>query len=503
MSFPLYLTAELRVLEATAQAGLAPGALMDLAGASIAARALEKASDRGGSLLILAGPGNNGGDALTAATLLRQRGVSVRVALLDAASVYHGDAARAWQHYLESGGEAVQTLEFAGASIVIDGLFGIGLNKPVAEHAAHWIARVNEWQQKTRRPVLAIDIPSGLAADTGAILGASIRATHTVSFLGAKPGLYTNDGPDCSGEITIDLLGTKPLGHVGFLTGPADFAAALKARARNSNKGQFGNLGIFAGSRGMVGAALLCSRMALYGGAGRVYVAPPGHDPGFVDWLHPELMVRSDFAGLKLAAGVAGPGLGEPLPDPATLDSLIEDPIPLVLDADALNAVAKNTSLRASVRARGAATVLTPHPLEAARLLGSDVANVQRDRIAAALRLAREFQAHVVLKGAGTVVASPEQSWAINPTGNPGLAAPGTGDVLAGLLGALLAQGWGAWHAALGAVYLHGAAADQLVAGGRGPVGLSASELIETIRAQLNTHIAAHEAQVPQDARGG
>jgi hydroxyethylthiazole kinase-like uncharacterized protein yjeF len=236
----------------------------------------------------------------------------------------------------------------------------------------------------------------------------------------------------------------------------------------------------------MVGAALMASRMALHAGAGRVYVrllAPDG--PGY-DVLQPELMLRTTLDGVDATAVAIGPGLGERDEALALLAQWLSAASALCIDADGLNAIAKHADLIAALRARTSPAVLTPHPLEAARLLGSDVHAVQRDRIAAATTIARDCNAVVVLKGAGTIVAEPGGAWVVNATGNPALGTGGTGDVLCGLVAALLAQKLPPAEAARAAVWLHGRAADDLVAAGVGPVGLVATELIPAIRAALN-----------------
>lgn len=486
MSLSLYRLTELRALEENAQKGLAPGALMLRAGEAAADQALRHRADASGPIIALAGPGNNGGDALTAATRLHQRGVKVQVALLEPAEHYRGDAARAWHNWQQLGGVTLPVFEPSDASIVIDGLFGIGLNKPVPAQAADWITRLNQWQVRTRRPVLALDIPSGIEADTGRVLGRAVHATHTLSFLGGKAGLYTGDGPDYCGRVTVQTLGASQSGASGFLAAPEDFSSALRARARNSNKGSFGSLGVLAGAQGMVGAGFLCARMGVLAGAGRVYLDLPGDDAPVVDLVHPELMMRKNFDGLRLSAAVAGPGLGETDTARPVLDALLQGEMPLVLDADALNAMARDGVLYQAVRARASAKITTPHPLEAGRLLKLDVAAIQADRVGAAQSLAESLQAIVVLKGAGTVLAAPGGRWAINPTGNPALATGGTGDILSGLLGALLAQGWAPWEAALGGVWMHGRAADALVERGIGPIGVTSQELTEAIRQQIN-----------------
>jgi hydroxyethylthiazole kinase-like uncharacterized protein yjeF len=271
----------------------------------------------------------------------------------------------------------------------------------------------------------------------------------------------------------------------GSLLDVGMFAAHLQPRRAHSHKGSYGSLGVVGGAAGMTGAALLAARAGLHLGAGRTFVGLL--ERMAVDPMQPELMLRApDDAIAQATALVVGPGLGESSPALAILRQAMAAPVPLLLDADALNLIAAHPVLAAHVARREAATLLTPHPAEAARLLAIDTAQVQAHRIAAAQALAKKFQAYVALKGNGTVLAHPDGRWVINTTGNPGLASGGTGDVLAGMAGALLAQGWPGWEALCAAVHLHGAAADLCVAAGSGPIGLTAGELIPRARTLLN-----------------
>lgn len=508
---PLLTVAEVREVERTAQAGLAAGALMERAAAAAARRALQLSAEHGGPIWLLAGPGNNGGDALVTACLLRAAGANTRVALLADATLYQGDAAQAWQRW---GGPATHGLDGTDgldrASLIIDGLFGIGLNRPLSDKAQSWIERINRCRAQGI-PVLALDVPSGLDADSGSIQQhphSVVRASFTLTFLADKPGLHTRAGVDHAGVIEVDTLGVNLHGsYCGGLNDPEEFMGGAattpttRARPRDSHKGSFGSVGIVGGNDGMVGAALLAGRSALMSGAGRVYLrllseAAPVYDP-----LHAELMLRKQFDKLALDVGLIGPGLGLDRKASAALSAVLDSnaeqtPHQLVVDADALTLLGKSAVLRKHLLARnheeGRVCILTPHPGEAASLLagtpmaGNHNATVQDARITTALHLAQAYHAIVVLKGAGTVVARPDGLWRINSTGNPGLASGGTGDVLAGLISALLAQHWPAWHTALAAVWLHGAAADQCVAQGQGPIGLTASELLLPIRSLLN-----------------
>lgn len=483
MTRPLFRRADLRVLEQQHAAATPP--LMERAGAAAAQFARTLLPDAKAAVLICAGPGNNGGDAFVMARLLRLTGHPVAVVFRGAAERLPADARAAHARWLATGGRVHAEAPAGEYALVVDGLFGIGLARPIGNDYASLIARINAFAG----PVLALDIPSGLDADTGRCLGATVCATHTLSFIAGKPGLYTLDGPDQCGVVEINDLGLEIAASQGALLDRTAFAAWLQPRRRNSHKGSYGSLGILGGAPGMAGAALLAGRAGLQLGAGRVYVGML--ERLAVDPLQAELMLRSaDETLAQASALVVGPGLGQSEAALAVLRQALDAPLPLLLDADALNLLAAHPVLAAHCTRRSAPTLLTPHPTEAARLLGEDTAAVQADRIAAAQALAARYRATVALKGCGTVIATPDAQWWLNPNGNPGLASGGTGDVLAGMAGALLAQGWPAREALLAAVHLHGAAADELVAAGCGPIGLTAGELIAPVRALLNRWIA-------------
>ncbi|HYD97353.1 MAG TPA: NAD(P)H-hydrate dehydratase [Noviherbaspirillum sp.] len=491
----LYTVSEIREIERESLASLPPGTLMQRAGKATARAALGllHASPADARVLVLAGPGNNGGDALEAAASLAENGVDVTVLLCADSGRLPADACRALQRarsgnvrFADASTESVQS----GAwTLAIDGLFGIGLARPVSGLHRTLADAINA----LCCPVLAIDVPSGLDADTGGIVGddgIAVRATHTITFIADKPGLHTLDGRDHAGEVTvcdldIDARHFRPARM--HLNDPALFAACLKKRPHNSHKGSYGDVIVVGGAQGMAGAPLLAAQAAAKCGAGRVYAAFIGDAPTH-DSMHPELMCRSaaDF-DLSAATLVAGPGMGTGRLAGDMLARLLAAPAPLVLDADALNLIAAEPGLQHPLRTRGGGTVMTPHPLEAARLLQSSTKEVQSDRLAAAARIAQRFGAVVVLKGSGSVVARPDGTAVINPTGNPALATAGTGDVLAGICGALLAQSFPTWEAAIAAVWLHGKAADVLVEQGIGPIGLTAGELIPCVRTILNS----------------
>ena len=457
MSQPIYLTRDIRRIEEAAK----DVPLMQRAGAAAAELAAQLAADTAKDVLVLAGPGNNGGDARIAADLLRQK--FFRVTLATAAEAAALPVDKRW-------------------GLVVDGLFGIGLAREIDGDYAKLVTYANAQDC----PVLALDIPSGIDADTGRVLGHAVKATHTITFIALKPGLLTLDGPDHCGAISVADLGLdarKLVRPIGCRAAPQLFGDALKSRPLNFHKGLAGSLAIFGGAAGMTGAALLAGRAALKLGAGRVYVGML--EELSLDPATPELMLRhpDDALGQNLDAIVVGPGLGQSERAEALVGAVLASDMPCVLDADALNLVADNRDLRAACAKRKADTLLTPHPAEAGRLLGLKTAEVQRDRLVAAQRLSRELDVHVVLKGNGSVMAARDGHWFINTTGNPGMASAGMGDVLAGFLGALLAQGLSGEAALVLGVHLHGAAAD---AAGIG-VGLTASEVIEPARRLWNS----------------
>jgi hydroxyethylthiazole kinase-like uncharacterized protein yjeF len=489
----LYRSASLRRIEAL-HAG-AP--LMHRAGAAAADWAAQLATQRERPILVLAGPGNNGGDAFEAARLLRERFFATCVVFAGDPLALPPDAAAACKRFSDAGGATIGTIPDSGRwSLIIDGLFGIGLGRAPAGQYAEWIAAANALAVRDACPLLALDCPSGLDADTGRAFNPCIRASHTITFIGAKPGLLTADGPDHCGELRVAELDLSPAGDVpadGHLVSAADFATHARPRPLNSHKGSFGSAGILGGAHSMVGAAFLAGRAALKLGAGRVYLGLLEPQPPACDLLQPELMLRRPQALLQaeLSALACGPGLGDSLEASELLETAIASELPLLLDADALNLVASEGNLQVALASRSNPAILTPHPAEAARLLEAGTADVQGDRIAAALEIAERYHCHVALKGCGTVIARVDGRWWINSTGNPGMATAGMGDVLSGLIVALLAQGWPVDAALRAGVYLHGAAADRLVASGVGPIGLTAGEVIDTARLIFNEWSAA------------
>ncbi|CAN5179051.1 bifunctional ADP-dependent NAD(P)H-hydrate dehydratase/NAD(P)H-hydrate epimerase [soil metagenome] len=474
----LFDSTALRQIEIEQEQVLGNGVLMQRAGVAVARAAIAMTAVRAGPIVVICGPGNNGGDARLAGQALEAQGLDVE--LIDAGSA-------------NALATALPTLAamLARAALVIDGLFGIGLSRPVTGPQAALVAAINE----CAAPVLAIDVPRGIDADTGGIVGGAdgccVEADRTVTLIGGKPGLHMGAGAARAGIVSIDTLGLDldPARAPGELNSPAAFASALRPRASDSHKGSFGTCVLVGGSSGMAGAIPLSARAALHAGAGRVVVHRLGAHTD-VDWLHPEIMWRplELFRPAEASCLVIGPGLGDSDDARALLARAWRESPRLVIDADGLTLLANDPALAAAARPEGASTCITPHPLEAARLLGTDAARINGDRIAAACELARRFRCDVVLKGQGSVLASAgSPRWYVNATGNAGLASGGTGDVLAGVAGALLSRpGTQAAQALRAAVFLHGAAADALVAKGVGPIGLTASELTVELRSLLN-----------------
>ncbi|MFG6433246.1 NAD(P)H-hydrate dehydratase [Roseateles sp. LYH14W] len=440
-TLPLFDVAASRRIEARALAH-SPD-LMERAGLAVAKLAL--ALRRGaGPVWVVCGPGNNGGDGHVAARRLREVGVDVHV-----------------------GHEAPQH-----PALVIDALLGLGLNRaPSAELCVTMAA-----MQTCGAPILAVDLPSGLLGDTGQAAGErAVRADHTLTLLTLKPGLFTGEGRAHTGRIWFDDLGIAADDEpTAELLGPA----ARLERSATSHKGSHGQVLVVGGAPGMQGAARLAARAALACGAGRVYVDLLGlsGDEG-ADAGRPELM-RGSLAELPQAVGVIGCGAGPAMA--AALPGLLRELPRIVIDADALNAIAAEPALQDLLRARPVGTtLLTPHPLEAARLLGRDTASIQADRLAAGSDLAQRLNCTVVLKGSGSVIATPGERPAICASGGPALATAGSGDVLAGWLGGLWAQQpqAGAHAIACAGVDAHGRAGE--VAG-----ALRAGDLIEHLAAQ-------------------
>lgn len=464
-------------------------------------------------IAVVCGKGNNGGDGLAIARHLAARfGADVSVHLTAEPSEYEGDAAENYKMAAAFGLDIRPVFPdlYRGIDLIVDALLGTGIHGGVEGNLAEIISAMND----EYCPIVAVDVPSGLDADTGNVSGACVKATLTVTFALPKIGLMVYPGAEYVGELIVADIGMPRQVMAAdavqvFATEAFDVAAWLPARVngRDSNKGKFGHVSVFAGSAGFAGAPTLSAEAAARAGAGLVTLAvPKGIQPALMARVSPVVMTQGlaetdggTFskaaldAALKIAAkGTAaaiGPGLGGA--DDGDTRAFVREfvsrcSVPLVIDADALNCLALEKDRGASVvKSRTAATILTPHPGEMGRLLGTDTKAVQADRRAAAEAAARNYGCVVLLKGARTLIASPDGRLAVNTTSNPGMATGGSGDVLTGLTATLLGSKIAAWEAAAAAAYLHGLAGDLAAAKQGGPAGLIATDLIDFLPAAI------------------
>ncbi|SCK17756.1 NAD(P)H-hydrate dehydratase [Vogesella sp. LIG4] len=476
----------LRQLELAADAaGLA---LMQRAADSIAAW-VSKHYPPASRILAAVGPGNNGGDALFAACRLQRAGYQVDVLLPAEGNAAVQAALAEWRAL---GGSVRPTLSASASApppeLLLDGLFGVGLTRPLQ---GEWRMLIEQLEQLPCRK-LAIDVPSGLDAGSGQPQGVALHADVTLSFLCPKPGLYTAAGPDYCGEVIIDDLACPPTLYPPVAGSLALPDAALLRRRRDSHKGSHGVLSIIGGAPGMTGAALLAGRAALAMGAGKIFVHPL--DSALtLDPLCPELMLRPWQHNLLIPDNhqlVVGPGLGLSDQAHAALQRALLHPGTLLLDADGLNLLAADHSLQQLLHQRSGDTILTPHPSEAARLLDSDTASVQADRVAAVRELSQRFDCVVLLKGCGTLLARYGQPYRLLTRGSPSLAVAGQGDVLAGAIAALLAQGMPALDAAHLAADVHASAGEHYSEQAGGPIGLTSHCLLPLMTRELNHRIS-------------
>lgn len=440
-------------------------------------------------LLVCVGPGNNGGDGLVLAAIAKRAGLDVWTVSIGSERTPSA-AAREARAMADAAGVAESAWLDRGAwpdvDLVVDALYGIGLARAPEGDAARLIEAVN----RSRLPVLALDVPSGLDADRGWARGVAIRATATVCFIAWKRGLWTGEGPALAGmrwleTLDVDEAHVGAAGLAGVLLEPSLLARALPPRAPTAHKGHYGHVLAIGGDHGYAGAVRLAAEAAARGGAGLVSVATRAEHVAAIVAGRPELMARGiaqagDLEPLLERATVLalGPGLGTSAWSTATWVRALGGSRPAVVDADALNLLAR------SPRRLAPGSVITPHPGEAARLLGADTQEIARDRYAAAEALASRFGAVCVLKGAGTVIADPSGAYAVCPFGNPGMASGGMGDVLTGVIAALLAQGHGAFDAAMIGVLAHALAGDH--AARRGQRGLLAGDVLAELRGVLN-----------------
>ncbi|OGW60270.1 MAG: hypothetical protein A2V83_09100 [Nitrospirae bacterium RBG_16_64_22] len=501
-------SAEMRAIDrhAIEIAGIPAEILMENAGRAVAT-AMEASFGllAGKTVCLLCGKGNNGGDGFVIARALSGAGVQALVWSVSAPGTLKGETRLHHDLFTRTGGRANRLTpsskarfarDVSGSALVVDALFGTGLNAPIAGFLARAIETVNA----SGKPVVSVDVPSGINADTGAVLGTAVRAALTVTFGHMKAGLVLPPGSVHAGRVVVADIGlpevsTTRVGPRGGILSESEAGAILPARPSAGHKGTFGRVLIAAGSTGKTGAAVLASLGALRGGAGLVTIAHPaafrdvfeqktleamtlsvGRDRDTFFNLSAVDSIRAAAAGADAAA--IGPGIGLAPGTAEAVSALVRDvACPLVLDADALTLLAGK---EAAVRRRRGITVLTPHPGEMARLIGGRVEQVQKDRVRAARDAAARYGAVVVLKGAGSVTALPDGRYWINRTGNAGMATGGTGDVLTGLIAALLAGGLPAPSAAPLAVFVHGLAGD-LAAEACGTTGLIASDLARKI----------------------
>lgn len=490
MSLTILTADELQNLEMRAANQLGADTLMKRAGAAAAELIMKRLEDAGVEqrrVTLLVGPGNNGGDALACACELREKGAVVNVVLPGGRRPTSALALAQLERWTQAGGTTYDDPYMTEkADCVVDGLFGTGLAKPITGDYLDAVLWFNERQALK----VSLDIPSGLNPVTGHWTGSypGCSADVTITFLCVKSGLYMCEGADAAGEIVLNELDVSvPLSPLSVI-GTDEFPRVLRPRVKNSHKGDYGSVAVIGGTDGMIGASILAARAALISGAGRVTLECRAEHAPHVDMVYPEIMFATKPVNLEdFDAIVLGCGLGTSAEAKARVIEALNCQKPLILDADALNIIAADIKLQDMVLARRAPTVLTPHPGEAARLLRRDTAGVTADRVAACRELAVQTGAIVVLKGTGTVISMRSSRTWINPTGSPMLATGGSGDVLAGMIGAMFAQGYDMVESVLAAVYFHGLSAEGLEA------GFTAGEIAP------NAMALVHDARVSYD----
>ena len=438
-------------------------------------------------ILVVCGFGNNAGDGYVLARLAEASGLEATVIALADPEKLAGDAARAWNDFKANGGTALGWADelLNSADVIVDAIFGTGLARPLS---ADLVAQVNAINNAPC-PVFALDVPSGLDADNGAVMGAVVRAQRTITFVGLKQGFYLGEGPNFIGTLTFAGLGipaaaTDAAGFVSTRLTSLDVHRALPRRRRTAHKGDAGRVLLVGSNKGMAGAIRMAGEACLRVGAGLVTVATRTDNVASVVTARPELMCRGvetaeELDGLIDWATVigVGPGLGQDEWSRLVFSRVLRAEKPLVVDADALNLLAQAPTRRND-------WILTPHPGEAARLLEITTADVQKDRIAAARALVQRFGGVVVLKGAGSIVLDVTEPPSICDKGNPGMATPGMGDVLTGVTAGIAAQTQSLFAAARAAVFAHASAGDMAAAGGER--GLIATDLFPHLRACVN-----------------
>ena len=488
----LYTAAQVRELDRIAIEEFSiPGiTLMESAG-DAAYRLMRTKWPAAKRILVLCGPGNNGGDGYILARLAKAEGLAVKLRQVGDHTKLAGDALLAAERCTAGGLEpiAYSKKDLSECDVIVDGLLGTGLDRQVTGQWREVINAINH----CNTPVLSLDIPSGLNADTGQIMGCALNVDATISFIGLKQGLFTGQGVEYAGEVHFNNLdvpngvGTKINSMTEQIT-LDDLQSFLSPRSKSSHKGSFGHVLVVGGDNGFAGAARLCAEAAARTGAGLVSLATDAHHAAYITMAVPEVMAHatenpSELLPLMEKANVVaiGPGLGQSTWGMSLFSKVLESELPLVVDADALNLLAQEPVY--SDR-----WILTPHPGEAARLLNCESKTIQSDRIAAAKEIQKKFGGVVVLKGSGTVIADDKDKVSICSAGNPGMASGGTGDVLTGVMAGLMAQrtslGLDMGDAARLGVCLHASAGDNAAADGER--GMLASDLMPWIRKLLN-----------------
>lgn len=450
-------------------------------------RVMRRHWPQAGSLVVFCGGGNNGGDGYVIARLAAADGLSVSVVNSKAVEELKGDARLAADKLLEAGisPQAYSSGLLQSADLLVDALLGTGLDREVAGTMKTWIDAINS----SGKPVFSVDIPSGLSADTGQVLGTAIRAGATVTFIGLKQGLLTAQGPDCGGILYFEDLDST--GDIHQTLSPSSWRmdyreckSLLTARQRCSHKGDFGHVLVIGGEAGFAGACRMAGEAAARTGAGLVSIATRPQNAPFISAARPELMAHGVEGANALDALLArasviaiGPGLGQSSWSRELFARALESKLPLVVDADALNMLSVEP-------ARSDRWILTPHPGEAARLLDCSSAEIQADRFSAITELQSRYGGVVILKGCGSLVLDEQGHLSVCSDGNPGMASGGMGDVLSGVIAGLLAQKLTLSSAARLAVSLHAHAAD--LAAGAGERGMLACDLMSFIRQLVN-----------------
>ena len=488
LPYTLYRAADVRELDRIAiQAfGIAGIELMNRAGAAL----FDELCSRwpaAGHIAVVCGAGNNGGDGYVVARLAREKGLRVTLMAPADPDTLKGDARTAWGAARAAGVTAMgfDAAVLDQADVLVDAIFGTGLDRPVTGPWAEAITAIN----RAAIPVLAVDIPSGLQADTGQVLGVAVRAAATVTFIGLKQGLFSAAGPEHCGVLAYDDLGVPEavLNQVPPAAERIDWLrmkSVLPPRPRDAHKGLFGHVLVVGGNRGMAGAVRMAAEAAARVGSGLTSVATRPEHCAAMAAVRPEIMWQGVSGPAELrpllqrATLVAlGPGLGQDDWARALFETVLASGRPLVVDADGLNLLAQEPC-------RGQDWVLTPHPGEAGRLLQSDSASVNGDRFVAVAQLCERYGGTVVLKGSGTLVASEHHPMALCSGGNPGMASGGMGDVLTGVIAGLAAQGLDLNQAAKAGVALHAAAGDKIALNGER--GMLAGDVLTALRGLVN-----------------